>query len=138
MNEQTIAQLTRDLIDECGGLEEASRHCRYSVPQLSRCQTVGSGNFLALDVAIALEAYAKRSIVGRAMLDAQPDQRPVADLNNETGEAVEAIVDCAKVVRMGDRSKPNVRREIRRKLLAAKSELADVEAALDAEERGVA
>lgn len=138
MNEQTIADLTRDLIDACGGLEEASRHCRLKVTQLSRCQTAGSGNFLALDVVIALETYAKQPIISRAMMAHTPDSRRVADLGNETGEAVEAVVECAKVVRMGDRSKPSVRREIRRKIQTARTELADVERALDAEEKGAA
>ncbi|MFC0633267.1 hypothetical protein [Brevundimonas balnearis] len=137
MNEPTITDLTRRLIEACGGLETASRKCRYSVPQLSRCQTENSGCFLALDVVIALEAYCKQPIISRAMLAATPDTRPASDIRDEASEAFEACADMHRVVRLADRT-PRGRKTIRQAVARARDELRDVEAALEAEETAVA
>lgn len=136
MNEDKITDLTRELIDACGGLEVAARHCRVKLTQLSRCQTHGSGCFLALDVVIALEAYCKRPIISAAMIEAVPDKRRTSDLRDEAGEHFEAAADLHKIIRLADRAKPSARREIRNKITVARNELADVEAALDAFEQG--
>lgn len=72
MSDRLISLLTEKLIDRCGGLSEASAACaqlarHYSIPQLSRCQTVGSGCFLPLDILAALERYCGEPVVSRAL-----------------------------------------------------------------------
>lgn len=74
MSDRLFALLTEKLIDRCGGLAEASEACgqlarHYSVPQLSRCQTVGTGCFLPLDIIAALERYCGVPVVSRALAD---------------------------------------------------------------------
>ncbi len=72
MSDRLFALLTEKLIDRCGGLAEASAACEqlarhYSVPQLSRCQTVGTGCYLPLDILAALERYCGVPVVSQAL-----------------------------------------------------------------------
>lgn len=72
MSDRLLALLTEKLIDRCGGLAEASAACEqlarhYSVPQLSRCQTVGTGCYLPLDILAALERYCGVPVISQAL-----------------------------------------------------------------------
>jgi len=74
VSDRLLSLLTAKLIDQCGGLAEASAACAqlarpYSVPQLSRCQTVGSGNFLPLDILAALEGYCGEPVISRTLAE---------------------------------------------------------------------
>ena len=52
------ARLAHDLIDACGGLEEAARACRVRKSALSGYQTPGDPSCMPADVMDALEEYA--------------------------------------------------------------------------------
>jgi len=72
MSDRLFALLTEKLIARCGGLAEASAACEalarhYSVPQLSRCQTVGTGCYLPLDILAALERYCGHPVISDAL-----------------------------------------------------------------------
>lgn len=54
------ARLARDLIDACGGLEEAARACRVNRSALSGYQTPHDPSCMPADVIDALEEYAGR------------------------------------------------------------------------------
>lgn len=85
---------TRQLIDRCGGLEEASRACRetcrpYSVPHLSRCQVPTAPDFLPIDIVLCLEAYCGEPIITGAMAEARPSAVVAGELRDELADIVE-------------------------------------------------
>tara|TARA_R110002051_G_scaffold316556_2_gene396339 strand:+ start:8211 stop:8648 length:438 start_codon:yes stop_codon:yes gene_type:complete len=98
VSDRLLALLTSKLIDRCGGLAEASNACEekarhYSAPQLSRCQTVGSGCYLPLDILAALETYCGEPVVSRGLArraKAAPETGNLADLvctfNEQAGD----------------------------------------------------
>lgn len=88
------------LINGCGGLQEASQACAdafasgeihraYSVAQLSRCQTVGSGCFLPSDIIACLEDYCGEPLFSRKMAEARASAAQVASLMTEAAESTE-------------------------------------------------
>jgi hypothetical protein len=85
---------TRQLIDRCGGLEEASRACAetcrpYSVPHLSRCQVPTAPDYLPIDIVFCLEAYCGEPIITGAMAEARPSVVVAGDLRDELSDVVE-------------------------------------------------
>lgn len=85
---------TRQLIDRCGGLEEASRACRetcrpYSVAHLSRCQVPTAPDYLPIDIVLCLEAYCGEPIITRAMAEARPCAVAAGDVRDELSDVVE-------------------------------------------------
>lgn len=85
---------SRQLIDRCGGLEEASRACRescrpYSVPHLSRCQVPTAPDYLPIDIVLCLEAYCGEPIITGAMAEARPSVVVAGDLRDELSDVVE-------------------------------------------------
>lgn len=126
LNQRQQASVTKRLTRACGGLEEASRACLaagrpYSVAQLSRCQTVGSGCSMPLDVIAILEDYCGESVVGQALLDARPTVAEIGNLMSEAAETTEAAA--------GFQAK--VRRAVADGVVSA-AEQADLEAEADA------
>lgn len=96
--------LAKRLIDACGGLDEASKACEdmarpYSIAQLSRCQTAGSGCFLPLDIIACLEAYSGQSIIGQALVEARPCAAEIDCLMTEASENTEAAASFQSKVR---------------------------------------
>lgn len=94
-SERRQVLITSQLIDKCGGLEEASRACKemgqpYSVAQLSRCQTLGSGCSLPLRVIACLEEYCGEPIVGKALVEARPAALQIDCAMTEAAETTEA------------------------------------------------
>nr|WP_314123461.1 phage regulatory CII family protein [uncultured Brevundimonas sp.] len=93
------------LIEECGGLKEASQACedlarRYSVPQLSRCCTPNTPDFAPIDIVMALEEYCGQNIVSAAMAEQRPSERSaVGDLMDEASEATEVVALLQRHVR---------------------------------------
>lgn len=105
MNARQIALLTQQLIKACGGLEEASDACgkiarNYSVQQLSRCQTPGSGCFLPADIIVALESYCGEPVMSRAFVEARPSASEARDLVKEACEASETVSDLQREIRL--------------------------------------
>lgn len=86
---------TAELIEKCGGLEEASRACTdkgqpYSVAQLSRCQTLGSGCSLPLRIIVVLEEYCGEPVIGKALVEARPTAPQLDCAMTEAAETTEA------------------------------------------------
>lgn len=137
MNARRLKLLTRELIEACGGLTEATAACRYAAPQLSRCQTVDTPDFLALDVVAALEAYCGQPIVSRALFEEQPAQASPANLIDEASEVTETAAALQGQIRLAAKDgviTPRERQQLRAGLHALKGEIRDVEASLDAED----
>lgn len=98
------ALITGQLIDKCGGLEEASKACAamgqpYSVAQLSRCQTVGSGCSLPLRVIVCLEEYCGEPVIGKALVEARPASAQIDCAMTEAAETTEIAAGFQAKVR---------------------------------------
>lgn len=136
MTPRRLALLTRNLIKACGGLEEAEHACRLSKSQLQRCCDAGAEQWLPLDALAALEAYCGQSVVSAALHEQSPKLSAIRTLMDEAMEAAEAAVDLQRAARVattdGDLS-PRERDDLRQRVIEARSQLADVEQALDAE-----
>ena len=100
MNSRRLKLLTRDLIDACGGLTEASAACRYSAPQLSRCQNPELPDFLAIDVLARLEAYCGKPVISREMAEGEGAVEAPASLIDEAMDVPEAGARLQGVVRL--------------------------------------
>lgn len=131
---------TRQLIDRCGGLEEASRACRetcrpYSVPHLSRCQVPTAPDYLPIDIVLCLEAYCGEPIITGAMAEARPSAVVAGDLRDELSDVVEggaALLARWRAMMADDALDPGERAEMRVGLQALAEEVRQAEAALDA------
>jgi hypothetical protein len=138
MNERRLKLLTRDLITACGGLTEATSACRYDAPRLSRCQTVGSPDFLAIDVVATLEAYCGQPIISQALCDQSAGKPASADLLTEACQVNEAGGDLQRVVRLAaadGKITPREEDEIRRKADAVLRQVHDVLGVIDDQKR---
>lgn len=96
--------LSAQLIERCGGLEEASRACAakgqpYSVAQLSRCQTLNSGCSLPLRIIVCLEEYCGEPVIGRALIEARPASAQIDSAMTEAAETTEAAASFQSKVR---------------------------------------
>lgn len=145
MNDRLLALLTSKLIDRCGGLSEASTACEqlsrhYSITQLSRCQTVGSGCFLPLDILAALESYCGDPVVSSGLVSRASVKVETADLLTSACEAAEEGSDVLRVIRAAIRDGKLSRREIRLGLVEieeSRAALNRTEAALAAAEKAL-
>lgn len=129
---------TRQLIDRCGGLEEASRACRetcrpYSVPHLSRCQVPTAPDFLPIDIVLCLEAYCGEPIITGAMSEARPSVVVAGELRDELADIVEggaaAMARCRAAMSDG-RLDAAERAELAASLDALAEEVRQAQAAL--------
>lgn len=131
---------TRQLIDRCGGLEEASRACRescrpYSVPHLSRCQVPTAPDYLPIDIVLCLEAYCGEPIITGAMAEARPSAIVAGDLRDELSDVVEggaALLKRWRMMMADDSLDAAERAEMRLGLQSLAEEVRQAEAALDA------
>lgn len=145
MNDRLLALLTSKLIDRCGGLNEASAACEqlarpYSVTQLSRCQTVGSGCFLPIDIVAALESYCGDPVVSGSLAERASVKVQTADLLASACEAAEEGSDVLRVIRAAIRDGKLTRREIRLGMVEiqeSRAALNRTEAALEAAEKAL-
>lgn len=138
MNERRLKLLTRDLITACGGLTEATAACRYDAPRLSRCQTVGSPDFLAIDVVATLEAYCGQPIISQALCGEIASKPATADLQTEACEVSEAGSDLQRIVRLASldgKITPREEDDIRRHADAVLRQVHDVLDAIDEPKR---
>ncbi|WP_292052078.1 MULTISPECIES: hypothetical protein [unclassified Brevundimonas] len=95
---------TRQLIAECGGLEEAAAACKeecrpYSVQQLSRCQNPRAADMLPLDIQDCLEAYCGRPVISQALTVARPHTGTVGELRDESSEVTETAALLQRRIR---------------------------------------
>lgn len=131
---------TRQLIDRCGGLEEASRACRescrpYSVPHLSRCQVPTAPDYLPIDIVLCLEAYCGEPVITGAMAEARPSGVVAGELRDELSDVVEggaALLARWRAMMADNTLDAAERAEMRLGLQALADEVRQAEAALDA------
>ena len=94
------ARLARQLIEACGGLEEAASACRVGKSALSSYQSPHEDQFMPADVLDALEVYAGR---GPIYSGAISDRRVVVAGASNIGEAAcnlsEMVLEAQAVVR---------------------------------------
>lgn len=69
MNEREHARLARELIDACGGLDEAGRACGLSKPVLSNYQQAHHASTMPAKVIACLERYCGKAIYSAALFD---------------------------------------------------------------------
>ncbi|MFN4296769.1 MAG: hypothetical protein ACK4FB_07985 [Brevundimonas sp.] len=72
MNPKRHAKLARDLIDACGGLDEAAHNCRVGKSSLSDYQLPQISTTMPADVIADLEAYCGEPIYSRELAAARP------------------------------------------------------------------
>jgi hypothetical protein len=89
MNSRHHARLARQLIDACGGLDEAVRECRVGKSALSDYQNPHITAFMPADVIADLEAYCGQAIYSGAIAAERPTAPSDCALA-ETHEAVQA------------------------------------------------
>lgn len=118
METRRLPALTRQLINACGGLEEAACACRISKSRLSECQTPLAGAFLPIDVVASLEAYCGEPIISRALVEARPSAASAAGLVTDAIECAEEASALQRLVRRRAGGKPMSQRE-RDELVAA-------------------
>lgn len=129
---------TRQLIDRCGGLEEASRACRetcrpYSVPHLSRCQVPTAPDYLPIDIVLCLEAYCGEPVITGAMAEARPSVVVAGDLRDELSDVVEggaALTSKWRAMMADNRLTPAERSEMEAGLESLAEEVRQAQAAL--------
>lgn len=121
MTDRLFALLTKKLIDKCGGLAEASAACEqsaryYSVPQLSRCQSVESDNYLPLDILAALESYCGVPVISGALVQRFPVAVETERLADLACAFSEQALDVQKFLRVALADHRLTPREIQRGL----------------------
>lgn len=135
---------TRALIKACGGLDEASRACeeacrKYSVTQLSRCQTVDAPDFLPIDIVLCLEAYCGTPHVTSAMCEARPSAVTAGDLRDELSDVVEggaAVLGRYRAVMADGVLSAHDADEVNTALEALVEEIREAQAAIVQQRRG--
>lgn len=135
MNRRFHARLARQLIEACGGLEEAMSVCRVGRSQLSDSQVPHGVAFLPADVIHDLEQHCGQTIYSRALYEARPAAIQVHDLREEVSEATEAVADLQREVRLATRDgvlTPNEQERLARKYAEAEAQLRDVGALINA------
>lgn len=134
---------TRQLIEACGGLDEASRACAegrrpYSVSHLSRCQVTGQPDFLPIDIVHCLEAYCGQPLVTGAMAEVRPSLIVAGDVRDELSDIVEggaALLGRWRAIMADGRLEPDERAEMERGLDQLMEEVREAQAALAAAPR---
>ena len=138
MSDRLLSLMTAKLIDRCGGLQEASDACEqlarhYSAPQLSRCQTVGSGCHLPLDILAALERYCGEPVVSRALVrraGSSPETGRLADLVCEFNEQAGDVQRHLRAALADGQISPNEIKRGHEEIREAREALDRTEAAL--------
>ena len=146
MSDRFLALMTAKLIDRCGGLQEASDACEqlarhYSAPQLSRCQTPGSGCHLPLDILAALERYCGEPVVSRALVrraGAAPESGRLADLVCEFNEQASDVQRHMRAALADGKLSPNEIKRGHEEIRQAREALDRTESAMIAAESATA
>lgn len=98
------ARLARNLIEACGGLEEAATACRVRKSSLSLYQCPQDAATMPADVMADLEAYCGEPIYSREIAEARPSAPVGGDVVVETHEVVLAaakLLPLALAVKAG-------------------------------------
>lgn len=135
MQDRRLKLLTRDLIAECGGLPEAAAACRYSAPQLSRCQNAELPDFLAIDVVARLEAYCGKPIISQALCEQDKAVEAPESLIDQAMDVPEAGTNLQRTIRLISRDGRITPRERDAGLAAAHEVLEQTREVISALER---
>lgn len=134
MTPRRLKMLTRWLVNECGGLDEAARACRVSVPSLSRYQTSGNDHFLPLDALADLEAYAGKPLISRELVDARPGTHEAVALRDAGTGLILKSADALRVIeaalhdgRVDETEKASIAKSLEAVIEAAKAGVAAVD-----------
>jgi hypothetical protein len=94
------ARLARELIEACGGLEEAARACRVRRSALSGYQTATDPSTMPADVMDALEEYAGQGpLYSGAIAERRMFAAPLATLSDAACELSEQAVEMQATIR---------------------------------------
>ena len=91
INPRQHSALARRLIEACGGLEEASEHCRVNRSVLSGYQNPTKTASMPADVICELEEYCGEGIYSRRLANASDAAMPSEDLILDAVRLVELI-----------------------------------------------
>lgn len=94
------ARLARQLIEACGGLEEAASACRVGKSALSSYQSPHEDQWMPVDVVDALEIYAGRGpIYSGAISDRRVITSGAASIGDAACNLSEMVLEAQAVVR---------------------------------------
>lgn len=127
MNSRRHANLAKQLINACGGLEEAAAACRVGKSSLSDYQLPQISAFMPADVMADLEGYCGEPIYSRAIAESRPSEPTAGDVLTETHEAVQAaaaLLPLAMAVKAG---KPGARAAFEAAVAKLADEVDDIE-----------
>jgi hypothetical protein len=99
LSDRECARLARQLITECGGLDEAARNCRVSKSVLSGYQNPHDRSTMPMAVISELEAYCGRPVVSEAMFDSVKAAQTAGHLGALACELSENTLELQHVVR---------------------------------------
>lgn len=131
MNARRHARLAHDLIEACGGLDEAAQACRVGKTRLSDYQNPAASCSMPADVMADLEAYCGRAIYSGALSQARPTAPVCGEVVTETHDVVTAaaaLLPLAVAMRDG---KPGARAAFQAAVSTLTREVDDVEAIAD-------
>jgi len=129
------AQLARQLIAACGGLDEAASACRLKRSQLARFQDPKDANHMPADVIADLEAYCGEPIYSRGLVAQRPSQVTPESVMAEACDTVAAAAEMLQAARAaaGDgQLTPAELRELERHFAQVEQQLSEFRAAIDA------
>ena len=109
MNARRHARLAHELIDACGGLDEASQACRVGKTRLSDYQNPSANCFMAADVIADLEAYCGQAIYSGALAQARPTAPVAGEVITETDDVVPAAAALLPLAMAMCQGKPGAR-----------------------------
>lgn len=132
MNARKHTRLAKQLIDACGGLEEAASACRLNKSRLSDFQNPNSGSFMPADVITDLEAYCGEPVYSREMFEARPAEPIAGNALQETHEVVSAASALLGPVMDMIAGKAGARAAFQAAVAKLADEVEDVEAIADA------
>jgi hypothetical protein len=94
------ARLAHDLIDACGGLEEAARACRVRKSALSGYQNPSDPSAMPADVMDALEEYAGQGpVYSGAIAERRMFPAPIGNLSDLACELSEQTLQVQALIR---------------------------------------
>ena len=99
MTPREHARWARALIQECGGIDEASDNCSVGRSSLSNYQNPNVEQSMPAAVICELETYCGVKIYSRAMFEGGNEAVRARDIRDAASEAIEAAAELHKEVR---------------------------------------
>ncbi|MDO1560400.1 hypothetical protein Q0812_13275 [Brevundimonas sp. 2R-24] len=137
MNARRHARLARELIDACGGLDEAAAACRVGKSSLSDYQNACLTAFMPADVIADLEGYCGQAIYSATLAEARPSAPIAGDALTETHEVVQAAAALLPLCTDLLAGKPGAVVRFQEAVSKLNAEVDDVEAIADGNVRSI-